>query len=683
MKRGFRFALILPAVLCAVASLAAAKKVIVIGVDGMDPKMLQAFVDEGIMPNFQRLMREGDFKPLQTSMPPQSPVAWSNFITGMDSGGHGIFDFVHRDPATMAPYLSMARALPPSRQLRIGTLVLPLEGGKIEQLRQGKAFWQILEEHKVPTIVYKMPANFPPAKSPGKSLSGMGTPDILGTPGTFSFYTNDPEVAETNPSGGQVFRVTVKSHRVDGKLIGPANPFRLAEKKRLGLGASKRAKEYEPAPCTIDFRLYMDPTEPVAKLVLPSTELILKEGEWSEWVRLDFAAVPLLVNISSIGRFYLQQMRPYVRLYVSPLQINPEDPAMPISTPADWCCQLCESLGYFYTKELPEETKALSAGIFSGSEFLQQADFVYQETSTALDFLLDTHDEGLLFFYYSSVDQQSHMLWRYVDDQHPGYDAGAQLRDSIRRIYTKIDNDLGRVLERIDEKTTLVVMSDHGFGPFYRGVNLNSWLVEKGYVKLLRPSLQGDPSHKYFDNVDWQRTKAYALGLNGLYLNLEGREKNGVVPATDYDKLLDQLERDLLELRDPQNGAQVVTLVHRPRRDFHGPYKDRGPDILVGYNTGYRSSWESPLGEFPKELFVDNLQAWSADHCVDYRLVPGILLTNQRITLENPALVDLTVAVLDEFGVAPLPEMIGKDCLGPRTEAAMSRAEEAEPGALR
>jgi len=638
-----------------------AKKVFILAVDGLDPKLLEKFMAAGHLPNFQKLVSQGDFKPLQTTMPPLSPVAWSTFITGMDPGGHGIFDFIHRDPENMIPYLSLAQAGDPARNLSFGSWVIPLESGSLELLRKGPAFWQILEEHGVPTTIFRMPANFPPVTSKGKSLSGMGTPDILGTPGTFSFYTDQPPANAQDITGGRVFEVEVINNTVQGQLVGPPNNFR-----RIPQDSSSRrpaSTEYLNPDLELDFTVYLDPDESVAKLVVQDDEFVLKEGEWSDWIQVDFEAVPYLVSISAIGRFYLQQVRPHFRLYVTPLQIDPIQPAMPISTPEGWSHELAEELGYFYTQELAEDTKAFDEGIFDGREFWQQAQFVFGEQRRALDYSLRNFKEGLSYFYFSSVDQGSHMLWRYMDEQHPNFIHDEKLALGIQTLYQQIDEALGEVLQAVDESTTVIVMSDHGFAPFKRGVNLNSWLLERGYVKLKDPTKRGDP---LFLNVDWSGTRAYAFGLNGLYINLRGRERNGIVaPGTEYQQLLDELEADLLAMSDPESDENPVTLVVQTQRDFQGRNLDRAPDIVVGYNWGYRSSWESPLGEFTWEIFADNDRPWSGDHGMDYRLVPGVLVSNRKITLEDPALYDLTVAVLDEYGIPKHPEMIGQDCLSP------------------
>jgi predicted AlkP superfamily phosphohydrolase/phosphomutase len=661
--------------LVAVASSAAAhaeNRVLVLGVDGLDPKLLTQFTEEGVLPNFERLMEQGDFKPLQTTMPPLSPVAWSTFITGMDPGGHGLFDFIHRDPKRYLPTPAMSQAPELTLPLKLGSCEYPLPwaGADPVNLRRGTAFWELLAGRDIPTTLFRIPADFP-ATQVGRTLSGMGAPDLVGTHGTFSFYTDRVLPNAGDISGGNVYPVHVADNKVVAKLIGPDQPFKRVEKRSRR--RSQKGKQYEHPDMGEAFTVYLDPEKPIAKFVVQDTEFILEQGEWSDWVRVAFEVdcIPF-TTVSSIARFYLKQVRPDFELYVTPLQINPEDPVLPISHPDDWSHELYEALGYFYTQELPEETKAFSAGIFTGREFRDQSEIVLRERMKALDHLLADFDEGFMFFYFSSVDQRSHMLWRYADPRHPYFERDDVLIDGIREIYRELDVAVGQALEAIDDDDTLIVMSDHGFGPFYWGVNLNTWLLENGYLALKNPAAQ--ESVEYLFGVDWSKTKAYALGLNGLYVNLRGREGQGIVnPGAEQQELLDRLEADLLALRDPRNDQQAVTLVVQTERDFHGSEIAIGPDIIVGYNKGYRSSWESPLGEFPKEIFIDNPDPWSGDHLTDYRHVPGVLLTNQKITMEEPALYDLTVAILDEYGIDKTPEMLGQDCLERREDPKLAR----------
>jgi predicted AlkP superfamily phosphohydrolase/phosphomutase len=629
----------------------------------MDHGMLETFIAEGRLPNFARLAQEGDFSALETTMPPLSPVAWSTFITGMDPAGHGVFDFLQRDPETMDVVEPFYTFGPEGFSLDVGSWVLPLSGGDVELYRRGQAFWELLDDAGVDTTIFRMPVNFPPVETGGRTLTGMGTPDFIGGHGTYSYFTDYPPDDMTAMTG-HIEIVEVVNDRVEAELHGPPHPFKREPVNRGGVGANGEV-EYEYPDLVAPFEVFVDPEAAVAKIVIQDTELVLNEGEWSDWVRVDFDAIPYVVGLSSIGRFYLQEVRPDFKLYVTPLQINPEQPHTPISGPEDWSEDLHDVLGPFYTQELPEETKAFSEGVFSGREFWEQSQFVYTERRRALDHVLDTFEDGLLFFYFGSVDQGSHMLFHFADTEHPMHEPDELLRNGIRTLYEEMDEALGRVLDAVDDDTTLIVMSDHGFAPFYWGVNLNTWLLEQGYVTLKDPTLRG--RFPMFVNVDWSRTRAYAFGMGGVYVNLRGREREGIVePGAEYDRLLDELERDLLAMVDERTGANPISLIYQTRDQFAGPHLGEGPDIIVGYSRGYRYSWDGPLGEFGPDIIVDNDDEWSGDHTNDYRLVPGVLLTNQRISLETPALHDLTVAVLDEFGVAPLPEMIGEDTIEAR-----------------
>ena len=345
-------------------------------------------------------------------------------------------------------------------------------------------FWKSTE---FPPPCFVCPPISLPVPSKGKALSGMGTPDILGTPGIFSFYTDESIDSTEDLAGGRVFEIGVINDTISATLVGPKNSFR-----RIPEDSSSQAGYVNP-DLEIDFTVYLDPDESVAKLVVQNEEFILKEGEWSDWIQMDFEAVPYLVSISAIGRFYLQQVRPYFRPYVSPLQIDPMQPAMPISTPEGWSHELAEELGYFYTQNLPEDTAALDEGIFDGREFWEQSQFVFGELRRGLEYSLRNFTEGLLFFYFSSIDQGSHMVWRYMDEQHPNFTHDEKLALGIQTLYQQVDEALGEVLQAVDESTTVIVMSDHGFAPFSRGVNLNSWLLEKGYVKLKDPTKRGSP----------------------------------------------------------------------------------------------------------------------------------------------------------------------------------------------
>ena len=282
-------------------------------------------------------------------------------------------------------------------------------------------------------------------------------------------------------TGGTVQLVDVVDNRVSARLTGPPNTFRRFPRHDAQGRPAPAEVEYEHPDLTVDFEVHLDGESGAAKFIVQDTEFILNEGEWSDWVSVNFEAVPFLINVGAAARFYLQDIGPDFKLYVTPLQIDPANPALPVSTPDDWSAEITDSIGRFYTQELPEDTKAFQEGIFSGREFWEQSQFVYREQRRALDYMLDSFDDGLLFFYFSSVDQGAHMLFHYMDADHPLHEQDELLATGIRTLYEEMDGVLGQLLEFIEQDerdTTLVVMSDHGFSPFYWGVNLNTWLLE-------------------------------------------------------------------------------------------------------------------------------------------------------------------------------------------------------------
>jgi predicted AlkP superfamily phosphohydrolase/phosphomutase len=624
-------------------------KLIILGIDGMDPQLLRQFMREGKMPNFARLAEQGSFRDLTTSIPPQSPVAWSNLITGMNAGGHGIFDFIHRDPKTMQLYFSTSRVEGPKHSIDLGNWVIPLGSGSADQLRHGTAFWEILDQHGVPNSIFRIPANFPPVPAKGKTLSGMGTPDLRGTYGTFSFYTDDPTAGSGAVEGGQIIPVQVENSRVSAGLVGPDNTFRKGS-----------------PPAIEPFTVAVDPLEAVAAFKVQDKEFVLREGEWSGWIPVEFQLIPFFGNVKGMCRFYLKQAHPRFQLYVSPINIDPADPALPISTPSNYSRELSEQAGEYYTQGIAEDTKALSDHVLDDNEYLHQAQTVLAEHRRIFDAEFPKFHQGVFFFYFSSLDLNSHMMWRLMDSKHPEYSAGlaAQYGSAIADFYQQIDQVLGEVLPKLDDQTTLLVLSDHGFAPYYRSFNLNTWLLNNGYVKL-----KGDANAESTDplsNIDWSQTHAYGIGLNGLYLNLRGREANGIVaPGSDADALIKEITAKLLALKDPQSGLQVITRMDVASDVYRGPYSRTGPDVLVGYNRGYRAGWKTILGAFPPDVLEDNSNPWSGDHCMDYTLVPGVLMSNRKISAETPVLTDIAPTILAEFGIAKPSDMMGESVLNP------------------
>jgi len=611
---------------------------IVIGIDGMDYALSRKLIDEGRLPNLARLEQMGGFQALGTSVPPQSPVAWSNFITGLDSGGHGIYDFIHRNPETMDPYLSTSKPIEPSRTLKFGKWDIPLSGGGMELLRRGTPFWEVLEGHGIPTTIIRMPANFPPSGSAYRELSGMGTPDVLGTPGYYSFYTTMPERITANTEA-LIERVQVRDGIVEAELLGPPNPL-LIESEDL------------KAPFTV----YVDDEYLVAKIVVGQEEFILQQGEWSEWVPVEFEMIPYVQSINATARFFLREIRPEFELYVSPINLDPVAPLMPISTPVGYATELAEATGRFYTQGMPEDTNALNEGVFNNADFMTQVAMVHTEIRNQFDYVLNEFRGGFLFYYFGNLDQVSHMMWRAMDTEHPAHDpiADAPYANAVIDRYVDADDFIGETLGKLPENTTLVVMSDHGFTSWRRAMNLNTWLLENGYITLMNPRrVTGIP---YFGNVDWESTEAYAVGLNGVYINLRGREANGSVMPLDQDTLSAEIAEKLLSFIDPITGEQAVTKVyHRDEVFAAGGYLDIGPDLIVGFAKGVRGSNESALGEFSTEIIFDNDHPWSGDHLMDHETVPGVLFSSRPLQRVVTSLQNLAGVLLAEFGIEDFP----------------------------
>ncbi|HSC56408.1 MAG TPA: alkaline phosphatase family protein, partial [Nitrospira sp.] len=575
------------------------KRVVVLGIDGMDPGFLERHWAD--LPNLDRLRQDGEFKRLATTTPPQSPVAWSTFITGMKPNGHGIFDFVERDPDTLLPRSSMAQTASGGIWLPVGPYLLPLSSGHVQTYRRGVPFWKVLADHKVPVTILRMPTNFPPVACEGcKSLSGMGTPDLRGTFGEFSYYTDEPDRVEGDAPGGGIVRVQIENGQTVLNVRGPDNSLRKDE-----------------APTFTPIQVFVDATNPAARFEIDGQTIILKEGEWSRWLHVHFTLIPWLQSAEGMLRIYLKQVHPHFEVYVSPVNIDPAEPELPISAPSGYSGTLAGALGPFYTQGMPQDTAAYRQHVFTKDDYVDQSREVSRELLKVLRYGLEHFHDGLLFFHFFGVDQNSHMLWgKYEDD--------------LLNTYKLVDRTVGWIQKHMGDGT-LIVMSDHGFTSFDRAVNLNTWLMKEGFLALRDPTETG--SDEELAHVDWSRTKAYSLGLNGVYVNQLDRERYGIVaPGEETRVVLKDLSERLLEFRDPQNGKPVVAGAFEPQ-DQNEATSDAAPDLIVGYYPGYRSSWQTALGAVPEQLIVDNTDEWRGDHCIAPQFVPGVLLSNRKSKL--------------------------------------------------
>jgi predicted AlkP superfamily phosphohydrolase/phosphomutase len=597
------------------------KKVIVIGIDGMDPRLCEAMMDADQLPNLARLRAAGGFSRLGTSIPPQSPVAWANFINGAGPGSHGIFDFIHRDPHHQC------------RAVNSMTEIIPGQGPHLR--RQGEPFWDFLDAAGVPTTFYHLPSNYPPSPSQHghhRCICGMGTPDLLGTYGVFQHFAENCPPEGIDHGSGKQSRLTFDNETARAVLIGPNS-------------------------VSVDFLVHRDRDADAAIVEIQDRRILLRKGQWSRWTPIDFQ-LAFLWSVRGICRFYLQDVAPPLRLYVTPINMDPAAPAQKISEPASFIQGAAQRLGSFYTTGFQEDYNARKEDVFDDDEFLRQATMVLEQRLAMFELAMNDFDDGLLFFYFSSSDLQSHMFWWEWDRGrpafHPSRDDGAVWRnfERIRTLYQRLDQAIGEVANRFGSTATIFVMSDHGFANFGRQFNLNSWLRDYGYLAQCTSIMH---------DVDWSISKAYGLGINGLYLNLKGRERDGIVePGREAQSLLAELKERLEAEVDPRTGLSIIRTVYRADQVYSGNATALAPDLIVGYNRGYRASWDTCLGDLEPDYLSDNKLAWSADHCADALEVPGVLFSSRPFRIQNPALVDVAPSILAEFGLAAPSTMTGK-----------------------
>ncbi len=615
------------------------KRFVVLGLDGLEPSLVERYMDQGKLPNFSRLREQGTYRHLGTTAPAMTPVAWSSFLTGCNPGKHNVFDFLTRDKRTYLPTLSSVQINPPRKTLKFGKYRIPIGKPDIRLLRKGKPFWNILGEHGIFSNIIRMPITFPPEGFHGVLLSAMCVPDLRGSQGTFSYFTTSTSADEEHIGGEQTV-VQRNGDTIKAELIGPANTM-------VAAGGIMKAP--------FEVRI-TGPDSAVLKL--GGEEHRLTRGKYTSWVPLSFKA-GLGIKVKGICQFLLIETEPEFKLYVTPLQIDPASPAMPISHPKVYATYFAKLIGPYATMGLAEDTWALNAKILDDETFLHQCDEADDERIKMFFDALEKTRSGFIACVVDGPDRIHHMFWRYEDEKHPAHNGqgGRERRDAIEQMYLRMDELVGKTLAQCDDDNTmLVVMSDHGCASFRRGVDLNNWLINNGYMKL-KPDGAGK---KYLQGVDWSQTKAYCVGLTGIFLNLKGREGQGIVEPGEAAALRAEIAEKLNGLKDDATGEVAINRAFDAHQIYRGPYKDEAPDLVIGYNKGYRVSWEAALGQPTDALFHDNLKAWSGDHIIDPRLVPGVLFSNRRIAEESPHITDLAPTVLDMFGVEVPGNMDGK-----------------------
>jgi predicted AlkP superfamily phosphohydrolase/phosphomutase len=580
-------------------------RLIVVGFDGMDPVLAKKWMDDGSLPNFRRLAEMGQFQPLETSNPPQSPVAWSSFATGTDPGQHGIYDFLRRDPASYGPAFSISESIPPEDVLSLFGMELPLDSGSIVNRRIGAPFWKDIEDGGGRATVLRVPVTFPPDDI-HVMMSGMGVPDLLGTQGTYTIFTTRPSTGSTTSSTRAVRMRPNRDGHIETRLEGPIHPLR-------------------PQTGALSTELTLDKEGDLVRIRLGDGDFTLSEGEWSDWVTVDFSYFGP-ASVSGIVRLYLVSAYPRVQLYVSPIHINPRAPVVPLSSPPDYVEDLADRFGLFHTIGMPEETWSLNEGHISDSAFLDMIRATLGERETFFFDALERRDSDVVVGVFVQTDRVSHMFYRGIDPEHPLYaDTDTEARAAIHWIYQEADRILGKTMDQMQPGDRLIVLSDHGFAPFRRSVHLNRWLARKGLLSFKDSKTSSGIG---FSDVDWSNTRAYAMGLNSIFINRQGREAEGIVDEKEAKKIKRRIMNQLPNLKDGTDGPQVVARVFDGKKIYSGDANNDAPDLVVGYAPGFRASWQTTLGGAPKSLVEDNARKWSGDHCMDPAAVPGVLFTS-------------------------------------------------------
>jgi predicted AlkP superfamily phosphohydrolase/phosphomutase len=720
------------------------EKVVILGFDGADAALVERYMTEGRLPNLSRLRSDGFYAPLRTTNPPQTPVSWASFTTGLNPGRTEIFDFLRRTEGTYIPEFAMIKVgrqpllFGANNPVAIGSIAagtagvlvlaavfllrrrilialawaavaataaggalvfvvaryLPPELPTATNPRQGRPFWAAAADAGLRVRVMNVPTTFPAEDHHNEwMLSGMGVPDMRGRIGSPSFYTSDQALSlKDNQFSVEIVRLGAKRGTIDTVIVGPLNqPFYdyVVEDAAGRLEGAARAQARSQAEKSLarrgiarrlDVPFRIEATDESATIEIAGSRQTLRPGTWSDWFVVPIAVNPVVdrvAGLKGIIRFKLLSLAPEIRLYATPLNFHPQSQPVPFTQPRSFARDLVREFGLFKTLGWPIDTWSLSSGLTDEKHFLEDMEATAGKQEEMMRWFLEKGDDRLYVQVFDFTDRVGHMLWRLHDPGHPLFDARlAELyAGEIPRSYERMDRIVGEARQRIGPKTALIVCSDHGFTSFRRGINYNTWLVQNGFMSLRQGSSTGGKTLEdlfdkgelggFFRYVDWSRTRAYAMGLGNIYINLRGREPRGsVVPGRDYEDTRASIARKLEDLVDPETGEKPVVRVYR-REEIYSGYDPRLiPDLRAANSAHYRIGWQASMGEVPPQVFEDNLKAWSGDHCSnDPALVPGVLFSSARLAGGNPGIADIYPTVLDLLGVPPVGGIDGRSLL--------------------
>ena len=574
--------------------------------DGLDPNIMETMMGKGQLPNFERLAQKGFYSRLKTTNPPQSPVAWTTIATGCEPAEHGIFDFLTRDPETYLLQLT----------------ILQRKGSRYIPPFRVKTFWETASEKGIKSTILRWPLTFPPRKFNGKILAGLGVPDIKGNLGQYTFYTSNPGF-DPKEKKGRIVEVKPQSNKITTKLSGPSF-------------ASLTGNRDSSVPLMIEI------LDDSVRCHLNDIKFELRSNNWSDWIQAIFN-IGLMVKIKGLCKFYLKSITPEFELYVTPVQIAPGTFNLPISSPQEYSLDLSEQIGHYATLGMPEDTNALNDEMIDEDAFMMSCNSIMQERQKMFFYELERFKEGILACVFDTTDRVQHMFWRYLDNTHPMYDESAAeiYGDVIPQYYRLMDNILSKVQDGMSSDTLLMICSDHGFSSFKKSVHLNTWLLQNGFMELKdgKKSCEG-----LFDGVDWTKTKAYAMGFNSIFLNLQSREREGIVTSEQISNLTEELAKKLTALTD--HGMNVIEKISGAEKATESGSSTNMPDLIAGYANNYRCSWQTAIGGIAdNNIIEENMKKWSGDHCCDATIVPGIFFSSEKLSTNNISVLDINKLV--------------------------------------
>ena len=572
-------------------------KTIIIGFDAFEPRLFEQLHSEGKTPNLSKFIQNDGYRRFAVANPPQSEVSWTSIATGQNPGVHGMFDFVHRNPKTYELQVSLL----PTKSSPLGTQFIPPH--------QTKTIFDIAVEDGYPASSLWWPATFPARLgSPVRTVPGLGTPDVFGRLGVGFYFSLEKEQRREIIKTHVGVLVNNGDTSFSGRILGPTQKT---------LTGSKTT--------AIDFQLKNTHADK-ACLQIGDQEIVLIKGEWSRIFEIPFK-VGMGISIISITRVILISGLPSPIIYLLPLQIHPLHPLWPYGTPKGFIHDLWK-INPFLTLGWPQDTTSLDEGIINREQFLELCNLIFEERRNIFLSLIESFEEGVLACVFDSLDRIQHMCWR----DH---------RQKVVDWYIKLDQLVGQIQQLLSLKKNgkdirLVIVSDHGFGNFDYRVHLNRWLINRGYLVVKETTNHGD-----LKSINWSKSQAYALGLNSLYINLFGREGQGVVTPEQKSEVMRALSNELSEWKGP-DGNPVIHRVLTQEEAFTGSLAEFGPDLVVGYREKYRASAETGLGQWEKDEIEQNLDEWGADHCFDAELVPGVLFSNHSLLeFPNPSYKDI------------------------------------------